>query len=70
MRTPRSVLAVPASNLGMAEKALASAADSVFLDLEDAVAPDEKAGARGKIVRALKELGWQSRATQIGRAHV
>lgn len=63
MRTPRSVLAVPASNLGMAEKALASAADSVFLDLEDAVAPDEKAGARGKIVRALKELGWQSRAT-------
>jgi citrate lyase subunit beta / citryl-CoA lyase len=63
MRTPRSVLAVPASNLGMAEKALASDADAVFLDLEDAVAPDEKAGARKKIVNALKELDWQSRST-------
>ena len=63
MATPRSVLAVPASNLGMAEKALASTADAVFLDLEDAVAPDEKAGARGKIVRALEELDWRNRST-------
>ncbi len=63
MRAPRSVLAVPASNLGMAEKALASPADAVFLDLEDAVAPDEKAEARGKIVRALKELDWGNRPT-------
>jgi citrate lyase subunit beta/citryl-CoA lyase len=63
VRAPRSVLAVPASNLGMAEKALASAADAVFLDLEDAVAPDEKAGARGKIVRALRELDWHDRPT-------
>jgi citrate lyase subunit beta / citryl-CoA lyase len=47
----------------MAEKALASAADAVFLDLEDAVAPDEKAGARGKIVHALKELDWRGRST-------
>jgi citrate lyase beta subunit len=63
MRAPRSVLAVPASNLEMAEKALASAADAVFLDLEDAVAPDEKAGARKKIVRALRELDWRNRPT-------
>ena len=63
MRAPRSVLAVPASNLGMAEKALASPADSVFLDLEDAVAPDEKAEARGKIVKALQELDWGNRPT-------
>ena len=63
MRTPRSVLAVPASNLGMAEKALTSDADAVFLDLEDAVAPDEKADARGKIVHALRELDWRSRPT-------
>jgi citrate lyase subunit beta/citryl-CoA lyase len=47
----------------MAGKALASAADAVFLDLEDAVAPDEKAGARGKIVSALRELDWQNRPT-------
>ena len=63
MRAPRSVLAVPGSNLGMAEKALVSAADVVFLDLEDAVVPDEKADARGKIVRALKELDWRNRLT-------
>ena len=63
MRAPRSVLAVPASNLEMAEKALASAADAVFLDLEDAVAPDEKAGARKNIVRALRELDWRGRPT-------
>ena len=47
----------------MAEKALASTADAVFLDLEDAVTPDEKADARGKIVRALKELDWRNRLT-------
>jgi citrate lyase subunit beta / citryl-CoA lyase len=63
VRAPRSVLAVPASNLEMARKALASAADAVFLDLEDAVIPDEKAGARGKIVGALRELDWRDRPT-------
>jgi citrate lyase beta subunit len=63
VKAPRSILAVPASNLEMAGKALASAADAVFLDLEDAVAPDEKAGARAKVVRALRELDWRSRPT-------
>ena len=63
MRVSRSVLAVPASNLEMAGKALASAADSVFLDLEDAVAPGEKAGARKKIVQALQEFDWRGRPT-------
>ncbi len=47
----------------MAGKALASAADSVFLDLEDAVAPDGKAGARKEVIRALMELDWRSRPT-------
>jgi citrate lyase subunit beta/citryl-CoA lyase len=45
----------------MVEKALASDADGVFLDLEDAVAPDSKAGARGDVVRALKVLDWRGR---------
>ena len=57
------MLAVPASNLEMAGKALASAADAVFLDLEDAVAPEEKAQARGRVVRALRELDWRNRPT-------
>jgi citrate lyase subunit beta/citryl-CoA lyase len=63
MRPSRSVLAVPASNLEMAEKALASPADTVFLDLEDAVAPDEKPGARKRVIQALKELDWRGRPT-------
>jgi citrate lyase subunit beta/citryl-CoA lyase len=61
MKAVRSLLAVPATRRKMAEKALASAADAVFLDLEDAVAPDSKAAARGDVVSALKELDWQGR---------
>jgi citrate lyase beta subunit len=47
----------------MVEKALASEADAVFLDLEDAVAPDSKAAARGDVASALKELDWRARPT-------
>jgi citrate lyase subunit beta/citryl-CoA lyase len=47
----------------MVGKAIASATDAVFLDLEDAVAPGEKADARGKVVRALRELDWRNRPT-------
>lgn len=61
MEAARSLLAVPATRRKMAEKALASAADAVFLDLEDAVAPDSKAAARRDVVSALKELDWQGR---------
>ena len=32
-----------------------------FLDLEDSVAPLEKEAARGKIVRAIRELSWDER---------
>ena len=42
----------------MMEKAAASAADEVFLDLEDATAPLEKPGARAKIVDALRSHDW------------
>ena len=63
MRAARSLLAVPATGRKMVEKALASDADAVFLDLEDAVAPDDKAGARGDVVRALQELDWRGRPT-------
>jgi len=47
----------------MVEKALASEADAVFLDLEDAVAPEDKASARGDVIRALQELDWRGRPT-------
>ncbi len=45
----------------MVEKALASDADTVFLDLEDAVALGDKAGARTNVAHALKELDWRGR---------
>src|SRR5215212_1000157 len=61
MRAIRSLLAVPATRRKMVEKALASDADAVFLDLEDAVATDYKAAARGDVVSALHELDWQGR---------
>jgi citrate lyase beta subunit len=63
MKAARSLLAVPATRRKMVEKALASDADAVFLDLEDAVAPDSKAAARGDVVSALQELDWRGRPT-------
>ena len=48
-RLQRSELAVPGSNPGMFEKAAASPADYVFLDLEDAVSPGDKVQARKNI---------------------
>lgn len=57
-RLRRSQLAVPGSSDKMLAKAAASAADHVFLDLEDAVAPSQKRTARAKIIDALKELDW------------
>jgi citrate lyase beta subunit len=63
VRVSRSILAVPASKEKMAEKALSSEADLLFLDLEDAIAPNEKANARKNIVRSIRELDWQGRPT-------
>lgn len=57
-RVQRSELAVPGSSPKMFEKALASEADYVFLDLEDAVAPDDKVPARANIIQALNDLDW------------
>lgn len=51
----------------MMERAAASAADLVFLDLEDAVAPSEKVAARAKVVTALTTLDWgkKTRAVRV-----
>ena len=51
-RLQRSELAVPGSNSAMFEKALKSDADYIFLDCEDAVAPDDKVKARKNIIEA------------------
>lgn len=60
-RPRRCQLSVPGSSEKMMTKAAGLEVDHVFLDLEDAVAPNAKADARGKIVRALNELDWKAR---------
>jgi citrate lyase subunit beta/citryl-CoA lyase len=58
LRARRSELATPASSERMCEKAPASGADLVFLDLEDACAPAVKESARAVAVGALTGLDW------------
>ncbi|MQA94337.1 MAG: CoA ester lyase [Streptosporangiales bacterium] len=67
MRLRRSELSTPGSSEKMLVKAAGSDADLVFCDLEDAVAPNEKASARGKVVHALTSLDWKpgTRAVRI-----
>jgi|TARA_B100000959_G_scaffold282572_1_gene349311 citrate lyase subunit beta/citryl-CoA lyase len=43
----------------MFEKAAASGADYVFLDLEDAVSPDDKEVARTSVIEVLGDIDWQ-----------
>ena len=64
-RLHRSELAVPGSNPGLFEKAARSAADVIFLDLEDAVAPDDKAQARKNIIQALHDVDWGQKTMMI-----
>lgn len=64
-RLQRSELAVPASNPAMVGKAARCAADYVFLDLEDAVAPADKETARTNAIAALNEIDWQARGKTV-----
>lgn len=64
-RLQRSELAVPGSNPAMFEKALTSAADYVFLDLEDAVAPADKEQARINVIQALRQYDWRAAGKTI-----
>jgi citrate lyase subunit beta/citryl-CoA lyase len=60
-RARRCQLSVPGSSEKMLTKSAGLDLDHVFLDLEDAVAPDAKPAARGKIVEALNTLDWRPR---------
>jgi malyl-CoA/(S)-citramalyl-CoA lyase len=64
-RLQRSELAVPGSNTALFEKAAGSAADVVFLDLEDAVAPDDKEQARRNVIAALNEVNWGEKTVMV-----
>jgi len=64
-RLHRSELAVPASSPKMIEKAGRCAADVVFLDLEDSVAPDDKARARRNAIAALNDIDWGAKTVSV-----
>jgi malyl-CoA/(S)-citramalyl-CoA lyase len=64
-RLQRSELAVPGSQPNLFKKALDSAVDYVFLDLEDAVAPGDKEQARRNVIQGLQEHDWGGRGKTI-----
>jgi citrate lyase subunit beta/citryl-CoA lyase len=61
----RSELAVPGSRPELFAKALDGDADYVFLDLEDAVAPNDKVPARAHVIGALRDLDWRGRGKTV-----
>lgn len=61
----RTVLAVPGHRMKMLQSAAASAADAVFIDLEDAVPLDKKAEALACAVQALNELDWGAKWVSV-----
>ena len=64
-RLNRSELAVPGSSPKLFEKAAKSAADVIFLDLEDAVAPDDKPQARKNIIEAINDVDWGNKTLAV-----
>ena len=64
-RLHRSELAVPGSNPSLFEKAAKGGADIIFLDLEDAVAPDDKEQARKNIIQGLNDIDWGAKTMMI-----
>jgi len=64
-RLQRSELAVPGSSPQMFEKAFNSNADYIFLDLEDAVSPNDKVSARKNVIEALNNINWRENGKTI-----
>jgi citrate lyase subunit beta / citryl-CoA lyase len=64
-RARRSCLAVPGSSQRFLDKARGLAADEIFLDLEDAVAPAAKEAARRNVAAALNAGGWDGRLMAV-----
>jgi len=64
-RVQRCELAVPGSNPGMFEKAMKSGVDFIFLDLEDAVAPDDKIQARKNVIEAINDMDWAGHGVTV-----
>ena len=65
IRPRRSVLYMPGSNPRALDKARSLPADGLILDLEDAVAPDAKIGARAQVCDAVRAGGYGAREIVI-----
>lgn len=61
-RPYRSALYIPGSKERALDKAKALPCDAILFDLEDAVAPDEKAAARALLAQTLAQGGYGARA--------
>jgi malyl-CoA/(S)-citramalyl-CoA lyase len=64
-RLNRSELAVPGSRPELFEKAAKGPVDVIFLDLEDAVAPDDKPQARKNIIEGLNDIDWGTKTVSV-----
>jgi malyl-CoA/(S)-citramalyl-CoA lyase len=64
-RMHRSELAVPGTDPALFAKAARSKADIIFLDCEDAVAPDDKEKARKNIIQGLNEVDWGKKTMMV-----
>jgi len=58
MKTHRSVLSVPGHVRKMHDKAVASDADVIMLDLEDSVPQEAKEAARSEVLASLQSIDW------------
>jgi len=61
----RSLLFVPADGGSKLDKAFASGADAVIVDLEDSIAPDRKQAARERAAAFLKQAGGQANRPRL-----
>ena len=64
-RSRRSCHAVPGSSERFIAKAVGLEADEIFLDLEDAVAPNEKEAARERVIEALNTLDFGDKTVVV-----
>jgi malyl-CoA/(S)-citramalyl-CoA lyase len=64
-RPNRCQLFGPGSRPAIFEKMAASAADVINLDLEDSVAPSDKASARENVIRAVSDIDWGKKTLSV-----
>ncbi len=64
-RPNRCQLFGPGSRPAIFEKMAASAADVINLDLEDSVAPSDKASARENVIRAVSDIDWRNKTLSV-----